>query len=200
MNYELNSQQLDEVFRLLDGRLMRADAPSVHLVVCGGAAMIAVGILARTTRDVDVVALLEDGQRLVAPVPLPSSLVEAANEVAEVLSLPRDWLNNGPSRDEGGLYQMGLPAGLQDRLHMRAYGSHLTVHFIDRIDQIHFKLYAAVDRGGYHVTDLVTLKPTSAELTRAAQWALTHDVSEEFRQLLKQTLEALGYGDVAQEI
>lgn len=197
---ELNSHQLDSAFHLLDGRLMRADAPPVHMVVCGGAAMIAIGLLARTTRDVDVVALLEDGQRLVAPVPLPSHLIEAAGEVAEVLNLPKDWLNNAPSRDEGGLFQMGLPEGLQARLHTRMYGNRLTVHFIDRLDQIHFKLYAAVDRGGYHVTDLESLKPTSDELTRAARWALTHDVSEEFRHLLKQTLEALRYGNVAQEI
>lgn len=197
---EMDNQQLDTVFRLLDGRLMRAGAPPVHLVVCGGAAMIAAGLLSRTTRDVDIVALLDDGQRLVAPVPLPSHLLKAASEVAEVLNLPKDWLNNGPSRDEGGLFQMGLPDGLQERLHTRAYGGYLTVHFIDRLDQIHFKLYAAVDRGGYHVTDLETLKPTPAELTQAARWALTHDVSEEFRQLLKQALEALGYGIVAQEI
>ena len=197
---EMDNHQLDTVFRLLDGRLMRAGASPVHLVVCGGAAMIAVGLLLRTTRDVDIVALLEDGQRLVAPVPLPDHLLKAASEVAEVLNLPKDWLNNGPSRDEGGLFQMGLPNGLRERLHTHSYGSHLTIHFIDRLDQIHFKLYAAVDRGGYHVTDLEALKPTPAELAQAARWALTHDVSEEFRHLLKQTLERLGYGTVAQTI
>jgi len=193
-------QQLVTALRLLDGRLMRAGAPSVHLVVCGGAAMIATGLLGRTTRDVDIVALLEDGQRLAAPVPLPPHLIEAADEVAEVLNLPKDWLNNGPSRDGGGLFQMGLPEGLQARLHRREYGGHLTVHFVDRLDQIHFKLYAAVDRGGYHVADLEALKPTPAELTAAARWALTHDVSEEFRQLLKQMLEVLGYGNAAETI
>jgi hypothetical protein len=95
---------------------------------------------------------------------------------------------------------MGLPEGLQARLYTREYAGHLTVHFVDRLDQIHFKLYAAVDRGGYHVTDLETLKPTPTELNQAARWAHTHDVSEEFRQLLKQMLEALGYGNVAQRI
>jgi hypothetical protein len=101
MQSAMDNQQLDMALRLLDGRLMRVSAPPVHLVVCGGAAMIAAGLLARTTRDVDIVALLEDGQKLVAPVPLPSHLLTAANEFAEVLKLPRDWLNNGPSRDEG---------------------------------------------------------------------------------------------------
>ena len=169
-------------------------------MVCGGAALIAVGLLARTTSDVDVVAFLEGGERLTAPVPLPDYLLRAADEVAGLLDLPKSWLNNEPSRDEGGLFQMGLPFGLRDRLHARAYEPHLSVYFIDRLDQIHFKLFASVDRGGYHVTDLVALAPSPRELTLAARWALTHDVSVSFRQLLKQTLEALGYGNVAQQI
>jgi len=198
---EMSSRQLDEVFRLLDGRLMIAGAPPVHLVVCGGAALIAIGLLSRTTRDVDVVALLDvKSQTLVAPVPLPDYLVKAAKEVAEVLNLPKSWLNNGPSRDEGGLFQMGLPVGFQERLHRREYGSHLTVSFIDRIDQIHFKLYAAVDRGGYHISDLEALEPMPAELLQAARWALTHDVSEAFHGLLKQTLERLEHSDLAERI
>lgn len=200
MNEQLNGQGLDEVFRLLDGRLTRLGAPPVHLVVCGGAALIAVGLLSRTTRDVDVVALLDEHQCLIAPVPFPNHLVKAAGEVAEVLNLPKDWLNNGPSRDQGGLFQMGLPAGFQGRLHPKEYGDRLTVWFIDRVDQIHFKLYAAVDRGGYHISDLEALKPTHAELMQAARWTLTHDVSDAFRGLLKTTLEGLGYGDVAEAI
>jgi hypothetical protein len=48
---------------------------------------------------------------------------------------------------------MGLPADFADRLHSQTYGRLLTVHFIDRIDQVHFKLYASADRGGYHIAD-----------------------------------------------
>ena len=44
------------------------------------------------------------------------------------------------------------------------------------------------------------LRPTPGELTQAARWALTHDVSQEFRMLLKRLLETLGYGNVAEEI
>ena len=95
---------------------------------------------------------------------------------------------------------MGLPEGFQERLHVRVYGSHLTVYFADRIDQIHFKLYAAVDRGGYHISDLEALRPTDDELTRAARWALTHDVSAEFAALLKRVLQALGHGKVAENV
>lgn len=200
MNNSLTGQQLDGVFKLLNGRLERNEAPPIGIVVCGGAAMIVTGLLSRTTTDVDIVAILDESERLVAPVPLPDSLLRAAAEVAEIMQLPENWLNNGPSRDEGGLFQMGLPEGFQDRLHLSEYGYHLTVYFIDRIDQIHFKLYAAVDRGGYHISDLEALHPTTEELTRAARWALTHDVSPGFRMLLKRLLETLGHEDVASAI
>ncbi len=69
MYEELNSHSLDQVFQLLASRLLRNGAPPVQLVVCGGAAMIATGLLSRTTRDVDIIAFLDDAQRLVAPVP-----------------------------------------------------------------------------------------------------------------------------------
>ncbi|MCX5769385.1 MAG: hypothetical protein NTZ09_03810 [Candidatus Hydrogenedentes bacterium] len=167
MDNALTDQRLARVFELLDGRLARNGAPRAGIVVCGGAAMIATGLVSRTTTDVDIVALVDDALLLVAPVPLPAHLIRAATEVAETLGLPADWLNNGPSRDEGGLFQMGLPEGFQERLHARVYGSHLTVYFADRIDQIHFKLYAAVDRGGYHISDLEALRPTDDELTRS---------------------------------
>lgn len=200
MEPPLTGQQLDHVFRLLDRRLALNGAPPVRMAVCGGAAMIVMGLLTRTTTDVDIVALIDDSQQLIAPVPLPDSLLRAASEVAATMQLPESWLNNGPSRDEGGLFQMGLPEGFRGRLHDREYGSHLTVYFIDRVDQIHFKLYAAVDRGGYHISDLDALRPTNEELTQAARWALTHDVSPGFRMLLKRLLKALGYDNAAETI
>jgi hypothetical protein len=200
MNEAMSGLQLDRVFKLLSGRLERNKALPVGMVVCGGAAMIATGLLSRTTTDVDIIALVDDSRRLVAPVPLPDRLLQAAREVAETMRLPENWLNNGPSHDEGGLFQMGLPEGFRERLHAQQYGHHLTVYFIDKIDQIHFKLYAAVDRGGYHISDLDALRPTDGDLTQAARWALTHDVSPGFKMLLKRLLEAMGHGNVAERI
>ena len=200
MTGSLTDRQLDVVFKLLNGRLERNGAQPVGIVVCGGAALIVTGLLSRTTMDVDIVAMVDNSVELVAPVPLPDSLLHAATEVAEVMQLPENWLNNGPSRGEGGLFQMGLPNGFQDRLHAHEYGEHLVVYFIDRIDQIHFKLYASVDRGGYHISDLEALHPTSEELIQSARWACTHDVSPEFLMLLKQLLKTLGYEDVASAI
>jgi hypothetical protein len=68
------------------------------------------------------------------------------------------------------------------------------------VDQIYFKLYAAADRGGYHIDDLRALDPSPDELERAARWAMTHDVSEGFAMVVKRLLRSLGYGTVADRL
>ncbi|MBI5577361.1 MAG: nucleotidyl transferase AbiEii/AbiGii toxin family protein [Deltaproteobacteria bacterium] len=129
----------------MNGRLALAGAPRFNLVVCGGTALIATNLIARTTKDVDIIALMDDDGALLDPDPLPQSLVDAGGIVADDLGMPKDWLNNGPSHGEGGLFRMGLPEGLAKRLTWKPFGDHLSIGFIDRIDQIYFKLYAAVD-------------------------------------------------------
>jgi uncharacterized damage-inducible protein DinB len=95
----------------------------------------------------------------------------------------------------------GLPEGFRDRLTRRDYGTRLTIWHVSRLDQIHFKVFAATDAGpGRHVDDLLQLKPTKAELLSAARWALTQDASEEFVMILKDMLRQLGHEDIAQQV
>ena len=190
-----------EALQLLNGRLALDGAPRYNLVVCGGTALNATGLISRTTKDVDIVALMDDSELLLDPAPLPQPLVDAALVVAENLGLPKDWLNNGPSSDEGGLFRLGLPEGIAKRLVWNTYGENLRVGFIHRFDQINFKLYAAVDqRGGYHADDLHMLLPMDDELLEAARWAKTHDPSDGFLQGLKWFLEEFGYGQLVPRI
>ena len=93
-----------------------------------------------------------------------------------------------------------MPEGFEKRLVKRVYGHFLSVYFISRLDQIHFKLYAAVDQDDYHVQDLFALKPTEDEIEMAANWVVTQDVSEVFKALLKDFLEIHKYGDIAKRI
>jgi hypothetical protein len=130
----------DEALQLLNGRLALDGAPRYNLVVCGGTALNATGLISRTTKDVDIVALMDDGEVLLDPAPLPQPLVDAALVVAENLGMPNDWLNNGFSSDDGGLFRLGLPAGIAKRLVWKIYGEKLRVGFIHRFDQINFKL------------------------------------------------------------
>jgi len=197
MRTGLDNERLTEALTLLGERLRLAGAEPQELVVCGGSALIAARYVSRVTRDVDVLALRVRGKDVISARPLPPVLVEAAARVAADLGLPEGWLNNGPA----DLFEMGLPDGFVDRLRQRKLGSHLTAWFAGRLDQIHFKLYAAADQGpGRHVDDLLALNPSADELLAAARWAFTHDVSPGFRGLVRELLTQLGHDDVARQI
>jgi hypothetical protein len=80
--------------------------------------------------------------------------------------------------------------------HRGSDGPALTVSFASRLDQIHFKLYAAVDQGpGKHEQDLHALEPTQDELVAAARWSRTHDPSDGYREMLIQALAFFGVED-----
>lgn len=192
-------EQLDEALTMLGELLMFDTSDPIHLVVCGGSALIALKLVLRTTRDLDVLALY-NGKTLISPVPLPERLCRAARDVQSALNLPENWLNNGPSSNNGGLFQMGLPEGLETRIITKTYGSCLTVSFIGRKDQIFFKLWASVDRGGYHIDDLIKLNPTEDELVAAAKWTMQKDVSDGYHTVLVQCLEQLGFSNVIKKI
>lgn len=194
-------EKYDQAFRLLDGRLELVGAPRFNLVVCGGTALAATGLIDRTTKDVDIVALMGDDADLLDPAPLPLALVQAAQEVALDLGLPPDWLNNGPSSGDGGLFRLGLPEGFAVRLAWVTIGDRLTVCFVSRYDKIHFKLYAAVDQSGsYHAEDLRALAPTDEEMIAAARWTRSHDPSEGYRLVLHRFFTEFGYGHLVDGI
>lgn len=190
-----------KALRLLDGRLKLNGSSSFSLVVCGGTALNALHLIQRTTKDVDIVALMDSNHQLTDPAPLPEELLVAAKEVADTLHLPQDWLNNGPSSGDGGLFRLGLPEGFKERLVKNYQGENLTVYLVSRLDQICFKLYAAIDQfGSYHASDLKQLLPSDEELLVAVRWATTHDPSEGFREATKLFLREFGYERLAEKI
>jgi hypothetical protein len=188
---------IDQALTLL-GEILEADQLGPYrLVICGGAALIGQSLINRTTQDVDILALFDADVGLLSPSPVPDDLLTAASRVQQTLGLPEDWLNNGPSRDDGGIFQMGLPEGLETRMKRCDFGMSLTVFYVGRKDQIFFKLYAAVDQGpGKHVTDLLALKPSAEELHEASRWACSHDPSEGFALVLREMLAAIGFANV----
>lgn len=188
--------RLNEALVLLENRLHQNHCGIFRIVVCGGSALIATRLVWRTTKDVDVLAMLDDKGSLIEPEPLPECLVREVAYVANRLGLDEQWFNTGPV----DLFRMGLPDGFENRLHHEKIGPTLFVAYIGRVDQIHFKLYAAVDRGGYHITDLLALKPSIDEIVAAAEWSMTHDVSDGYRQMLLGMLKQLGYTDATGRI
>ncbi len=182
------------------GELMELRArPPHHFVVCGGSSLLALGLVQRTvTRDVDIIGQIH-AYDIVTPRPLPEWLLSDAEDVRTQLGLPPDWLNAQVADDT--LFRCGLPAGLASRLVTRGYGSHLTISFVGRLDMVFLKLHAAVDRdGGRHLQDLLDLAPTADELLAAARWTRTQDPSEGFLMLLRNMLNELGHGKLADQL
>lgn len=174
------------------GEQLAALGQRFELVVIGGSGLLALGLIERATRDVDILAL-RSGDELDSARPLPPTLEMARDRVARDFSLPADWLNPGPT----DLLEFGLAEGFLDRLDRRDYGDALTVYLASRYDQIHFKLYALVDQGpGKHEEDLRALSPTQAELVDAARWSRLHDPSAGYAQILREVLSYLGVDHV----
>jgi hypothetical protein len=158
----------------------------VTVVICGGAGLNILEIIDRNTKDVD----------LVFPEHLPEKFEEASNMTAQYYGLKKGWINQGPL----DLLRMGLPEGFFERCKPLDLEGQINWLITSRLDQIHFKLYASVDRGGYHLQDLRALQPTQDELVMAAQWCMTHDVSEVFKLITIDFLNVQGWNDAAQRI
>jgi hypothetical protein len=173
------------------GAVLAARGQRFEVVAIGGGSLLLLGLIERPTKDIDIVAVLDAGHMVTAD-PLPAHLREACVDVAATLGLSPDWLNPGPT----SLLAFGLPVGFSDRTTVRDYGG-LVVHLAGRVDQICFKLYAAVDQGprSKHMQDLRRLEPSHDELHAAARWARSHDSSEGFRMMCSQALALLGVED-----
>lgn len=188
---DITPQRADALLSAL-GEQIAGRGERYELVVIGGSALLALGLVERTTKDVDIVAVRSEAGLDNAD-PLPPGLRAAGDLVARDFELQAEWLNPGPA----GLLTFGLPEGFADRLERRDYGAGLVVHFSSRYDQIHFKLYAAVDQGpGKHEQDLRALAPTEAELIAAARWSRTQDPSAGYAQVLRDALKSFGVEDV----
>jgi hypothetical protein len=184
----MEEDAIDQALELV-GRLLEDRGFACEIVVVGGSALLLLGIIQRPTRDLDVLAVVRDGEYSSAE-PLPIELEEAAGDVAKAMGLAPDWLNGGPTAQ---LQHGGLPAGFRERVETRTYHT-LSVHVASRLDHIYLKLYAAVDHNGRgkHADDLRRLAPTRQELLEAAAWVRGQDTGPEFPRMVADTLRIFG--------
>jgi hypothetical protein len=187
---EFGVAQVEHALRSL-GALLAARGEGCAVAVIGGSALLLLGYGERATQDVDVVGLVRDGA-VVATEAFPGPVAAAIGDVGDALGIGSHWLNLGPA----SLVDLGLPIGFVERAVARTYDA-LTVLIADRLDQIHFKLYAAADAGprSKHYADLRRLDPSSDELRMASAWCLTHDPSPGFASELAAVVTALGESD-----
>lgn len=193
-----NKRDVDKILSALGEELAKLRF-SADLLVCGGSALTALGLIERATKDVDVLAFVDSNGGLTAHTaqPFPSSIAVAASRVADFFKLPKNWLNPDPT----SALDFGLPVGLLERAEIHRFGDYLTVRFLSRLDQIHFKLYAATDQGpGKHYQDLLSLHPLENEIEAAARWSRTHDPSEGYLQELRKIVTSLGFSNVSDRI
>jgi hypothetical protein len=171
--------------------LLAASGEAFAIVILGGAALNLLGVVTRTTTDVDILAIGRPGDAAIPreisepPASLPESLSRAIRLVAEDMGLVPDWLNTGPALQ----WRTGLPPGLASRIEWRRYGNALDVGIVSRYDLIFFKLFAAADdigTTGVHYQDLIALEPTTEELIAAATWVRGQDASPAFAGILEQ--------------
>lgn len=101
-----DANEIDSALRAV-GELLAAEGAQFRIVIIGGAAMNLIGVVARATRDVDIVAMAKaESQTLERPTePLPAPLRDAISIVARDFELPENWLNTGPA----GQWDVGLP-------------------------------------------------------------------------------------------
>lgn len=182
----MNKDEIRSLLEELGSLYDTFHGPPLRIGICGGAALLLTGLIDRTTVDVDVLY----------PPELPPDLAQSIQIVAKNHGLSDRWMNVGPK----DLFTMGLPSGFDERAEKWPLGKNLTAYLASRQDQIFFKLYAAADRAGYHVTDLLALKPSEEEIRQAALWCFTHDISPEFRALMRSMLRQIGYERVAEQI
>ena len=123
------------------GELLEQRGLHYDLLAVGGGALLLLGLVARPTKDIDVVGVIGSGVVRVSRT-LPEPLNQAIADTAVLLGLRPDWLNAGPA----ALTELGLPDGTLARAVIRDWRG-LRLRLASRIDQIHFKLYAAADQG-----------------------------------------------------
>ena len=183
--------------------MVYAEMAPLNLVVCGGAALISLHLISRSTNDVDVIGSIQsdkDGQVCLSlEDALTDELLILVAEIAIDLGIREDWLNPGPS----SLIEFGLPQGLEGRLIEKVYGSCLKVSFISRLDQVHLKIFAVMgskSEATKHLSDLLDLKPTDEETQAAVDWLLRRESSTDFRLRLKQVLDLIGHERIGEQI
>jgi hypothetical protein len=170
--------------------LLEAHHRSASIVVVGGAALNLLGVIARATVDIDVIATGPGTgdlppATLVVPAGLPAELRAAVDRLTRDLNLPEGWINTTVTCRG----QQKLPPGFAERVQWRPYGA-LWVGLAGRRDLIALELHAAADTDLHsrHTSDLPALRPAPEELDAAGAWVRTQDAGPEFPTLVTQVI------------
>jgi|SRR5450759_1235300 len=154
----------------------------LHLdaVVIGGAALNLLGVVARPTKDCDILWPQ-----------IPDEIGEAARAFATARRqmgdvIADDWLNNGPAS-----LVAQLPADWRDQLRTVFRGLALHLECLGRDDLLRSKLFALCDRG-LDLGDCLALAPTKEELAKLLPWLDRQDGNPGWPAHVHDTMADLG--------
>lgn len=199
----LNRASVEEALKRLNMKMVYEEMTPINMVSCGGGALNLLGLINRPTTDLDIIGLAKvdtkSKLRIEFAKTLPPRFSELIAEIGRELRLRHDWLNLGPSV----LLDFGLPPGFDERLVKKSYGECLTLFVISRLDQIHLKMFAAMDpkggRSDVHLSDLMDLEPDEKEAMLAVKWLLDRSSSDDFKSKLKEVLERIGHEGITRK-
>jgi hypothetical protein len=176
------------------------DASHLTVLCCGAAALCAVDALSRSTLDVDAVGAVNPDDEIVPLEAFSTDTAAAIAATAQKLGLHSDWFN----LEASAILERGLPEGAVARSasHARAFGPCLSVRFMDRLDLVALKMFAALDpaKGRRHAEDLVAINPSREEIRHGLRWMAAWPSNLHFKVALHNLAEAFDCGDVAREV
>lgn len=193
-------EEIERALHALARRMALSGADDLEVLCCGASALCVLGILSRSTMDVDVLGIISD-ESDVLPCEHFSPEMEAAIAASgRELGLPSDWFNGSAST----LLQRSLPTGALERSgkHRMKFGPCLVVRFLDRVDQVALKLFASMDPkdGQRHLKDLQEISPTRSEILHAVEWMSSWKSNQAFRDRLAYLVEGFDFPDLAESI
>ena len=100
----ISADNINEILSRLNRKMVYAEVKPLNVAVCGGTALIAVGLVARATEDVDIIALLRVNQvnvEVLADKNLPADVERLVAEIGIECVAPvslRSGKNRAPAR------------------------------------------------------------------------------------------------------
>jgi Nucleotidyltransferase of unknown function (DUF6036) len=155
----LSPKNQSDILKRVDEELARIGELRT-LIICGGGALIVMGIIDRQTRDVDVL------EPEIDPI-----LKAIAARIGKEFGLSEKWLNNGPES-----LRRDLNTGWEKRTTSIFKGKALELRGLGRADLLASKLFAFCDRED-DFEDVLEMKPTKSELEDIFPWVLQRDGS-----------------------
>jgi hypothetical protein len=178
----MSGDQHRKAFELLSELLASRHEKPLWIVVCGGSALQARGIIQRATKDVDIFATRDEFSGIEPAYPLSDTVKQAIKQVADLLDLPQNWLNASTSFLLLPLKE--YPPYFWEDFMDEEYGTHLKISYLSRKGLITLKILAAIQRDAARdAEDLIALQPSETDTIEALDWCIATTVELASSQL-----------------